>query len=205
MTYHDAVNGFERDISKGKFAQADIFIARFQGQQFIVKDFGSRGTWLRKCYGRAAIDRESRAYEALAGIEGLPARTKRLTPHCLAVEYLEGKDLGGASRQEIGPGVIRQFEQIINELHGRGWVHLDLHRRKNILLVNGKVFVIDLASSLHPGRIPLVGRFLVRLIGLADLLSIIKLKTLFAPELLSSWERRAARFRNLFFRTKWDA
>jgi len=204
MTYADAVSGVEKHITKGRFAKADIFIASYRGQRFIIKDFGTRGFWERTFIGRVVIGRESRAYAVLAGVEGLPARFKRLSPYALAIEYLEGRDLGGMERHEIGPGVIRQFERIINELHERGWVHLDLQRRSNILLVNDRVFVVDLASAFHPGGVPLLGRLLVRLPGFADRLSLIKMKTIFAPELLTPDDRRLIKIRNRFMPTKWE-
>jgi predicted Ser/Thr protein kinase len=204
MTYKDALSGIERSLSRGRFAKADVFIARYRDERFIVKDFGSRGFWERNLIGRVVVGRECRAYRALAGIEGLPSRYKRLTPFCLAVEYLEGKDLGGVERHEIGPGAIGQFERIIDDLHERGWVHLDLQRRSNILFVNNRVFVVDLASALHPGSVPLVGRLLVRLLGFADRLSLIKIKTIFAPELLTGKERKIVRMRNLLMPTKWQ-
>ena len=204
MTYSDAVSGVEKYLTKGRFAKADIFIAGYRGQRFIVKDFGKRGVWERNLIGRIVIGRESRAYEVLAGVEGLPAKFKRLSPYALAIEYLEGRDLGGVERHEIGPGVIRQFERIINELHERGWVHLDLQRRSNILLVNDRVFVVDLASAFHPGGVPLLGCFLVRLLGFADRLSLIKMKTIFAPELLTPDDRRLIKIRNRLMPTKWE-
>lgn len=204
MTYSDAVSGVEKYLTKGRFAKADIFIAGYRGQRFIVKDFGKRGVWERNLIGRIVIGRESRAYEVLAGVEGLPSKFKRLSPYALAIEYLEGRDLGGVERHEIGPGVIRQFERIINELHERGWVHLDLQRRSNILLVNDKVFVVDLASAFHPGGVPLLGRLLVRLLGFADRLSLIKMKTIFAPELLTPDDRRLIKIRNRFMPTQWE-
>jgi hypothetical protein len=205
MTHADAVLGIEKYLTRGKFAKADVFIASFRGQRFIVKDFGKRGFWERNLIGRVVIGRESRAYRALAGVEGLPSRFKRLTPFSLAIEYLEGRDLGGVERHEIGPGVIRQFERIIDEFHERGWVHLDLQRRSNILLVNGRVFVVDLASAFHPGGVPLIGSWLVRLLGFADRLSLIKIKSIFAPELLSPDDRKLIRMRNMFMPTKWSA
>ena len=204
MTYADALSGIEKHLTRGKFAKADVFIASFRGQRFIIKDFGNRGFWERHLIGRVVIGRESRAYGALAGVEGLPARFKRLSPFSLAIEYLEGRDLGGVERHEIGPGVIRQFERIIDEFHERGWVHLDLQRRSNILLVNDRAFVVDLASAFHPGGVPFIGSWLVRLLGFADRLSLIKIKSIFAPELLSPNDRMLIRMRNLFMPTKWS-
>ncbi len=204
MTYADARSGLERYLTTGKAAKADVFIANYRGNRFIIKDFGGKGFWERTLIGRIVIRRERRAYGALAGLDGLPSRYKQLTPYCLAVEYLEGQDLGGVGRGEIGPGVVLQLERIINELHERGWVHLDLQRRSNILLVDGKVFVIDLASAFHPGGIPLVGRLLVKALGFADRLSLIKMKSIFAPELLSAGDRRLIKVRNLFMPTRWS-
>ena len=199
LTYGDAVAGIEETIARDNFAKADVSISQVRGQRFIIKDFSRKSLWERTLIGRIVIGREHRAYRALAGIEGLPSRFKRLNPFALAIEYLEGRDLGGFKRHEIGPGVMLQLERILNDLHERGWVHLDLQRRSNILLVNERVFVVDLASAFHPGSVPLIGRLLVKLLGFADRLSLLKMKHLFAPELLSSGDRRMIRLRNLFF------
>jgi hypothetical protein len=203
LTYNEARLNLERVIVQGRLFKADVFISRANGRRFVVKDFGNKGFWERNFVGRMIIGRELRAYTALAGVDGLPSRYKRLTPFSLAIEYLEGRDLGGVERGEIGPGVLRQFEQIVEDLHERGWVHLDLQRRSNILLVNGKVFVVDLASAFHPGGVPLVGRCLTGLLGFADRISLIKLKSIYAPELMTAKERKWLKLRNLVMPTKW--
>lgn len=203
MTYADARAGIERIIAEKKFAKAEVFVSARGGSRFIVKDFGQKGFWERNLIGRIVIGREYHAYCALAGVAGFPSRFRRLTPFALAIEYLEGRDLGSVGQGDIGPGIVRQLEKIIDELHGRGWVHLDLQRRSNILLVNNSVIVIDLASAFHPGGVPILGRLLATLLGFADRLSLLKMKSLFAPELLTSADRRMIRVRNLFMRTKW--
>ncbi|MBS1125773.1 MAG: hypothetical protein H6Q98_711 [Nitrospirae bacterium] len=105
MTYADAVTGIEKYLTRGKFAKADVFIARYRGLRFIVKDFGKRGFWERNLIGRIVIGRESRAYRALAGIEGLPARFKRLTPFSLAIEYIsKAGTWAGSSGMRSAPG-----------------------------------------------------------------------------------------------------
>jgi predicted Ser/Thr protein kinase len=204
LTYDDAILNLEKVLIKGRFTKADVFITRFEGRRFVVKDYSKKGFWERKLVGLFVIGREASAYEALSGVEGLPQRFKRLSPYSLAVEYLEGKDLGCFQRGEFGSEVIRQFERIVDELHRRGWVHLDLHRRTNILFVDGNIFVVDLASALHTGSIPLIGRCFTWLIGLADRLSLIKMKKIFGPELLTDRERRWLKLRNIFMPTKWD-
>ena len=203
VSYDEAEANREIMLVKGKFMKADVFLTRTGGQRVIVKDFGNKGFFERNLVGRLIIGRELRAYRALAGIDGLPSKYQRLTPFAIAVEYLEGRDLGGIDRGEIGPGVLRQFEAVIEELHERGWVHLDLQRRSNILVVGGKVFVVDLASALHPGAIPLVGPCLTKLLGLADRLSLIKMKSIYAPEILTAQERKWRRLRNLVMPRTW--
>lgn len=203
LSYDEAAANLEKVLIKGRLLKADVFITRFCGQRFVVKDFGKKGFLERNLVGRMVVAREIRAYRALAGIDGLPSQFKRLSPFSIAVEYLEGKDLGGIVRGEIGPGAVLQFESIVEELHERGWVHLDLQRRSNILLVDGKVFVVDLASAVHPGSIPVVGRCLTRLLGFADRLSLIKMKSIYAPELITAREKKWLRLRNLMMPRKW--
>ncbi len=203
LTYADATADIEKVLARGDFAKARVFIARHHGRRFVIKDFGSKGFWERNLIGRMVIGREFRAYRALSGIDGLLATAKRLSPFSLAIEYLDGIDLGGLTRGEIGRGVIEQFERIVDDLHSRGWVHLDLQRRSNILLVNGKVFVVDLASAFHPGGIPLIGRGLTRFLGFFDRLSLIKLKNIYAPDSLTRAERKWLKARNLVMPTKW--
>ncbi len=203
LTYDRAVSDLEKVLIKGQFFKADVFITRSEGRRFVVKDYSKKGFWERNLVGRIVIGREARAYAALSGVDGLPQRSKRLSPFSFAVEFLDGRDLGSVGPGEIGPDVIRQFERIVHDLHDRGWVHLDLHRRSNILLINGKVYVVDLASALHSGRIPLIGRAFTALIGIADLLSLIKMKTIYGPELMSPRERTWLKIRNFFMPTKW--
>ncbi len=204
LTYEEAIANLETVLIKGRLTKADVFITRTEGLRFVVKDYSQKGYWERNLVGRFVIGREARAYEALSGIEGLPSRYKRLSPYSFAIEYMAGKNFGDLERGELRPEVILQFERIVAELHKRGWVHLDLHRRTNILFVDGKVFVVDLASALHTGSIPLFGKGFTGLVGLADRLSLIKLKKIFGPELLTAREHRWLKLRNIFMPTKWD-
>lgn len=203
FSYDEARSNIERVLVKGKLLKADVFIVRIGERRYVVKDFGEKGFFERNLAGRTVIGRELRAYRALAGIKGLPGQFQRLGPFALAIEYLDGRDLGNIERGEIGSGIIRQLETVVEDLHARGWVHLDLQRRSNILVVDGKIFIIDLASALHPGLVPFAGKWLTRLFGLADRLSLVKMKNIYAPELMSDRERNWFKLRNRLMRTKW--
>src|SRR3990172_8393689 len=176
----------------------------------VITDAGlSSKTSARKAFGSATSSAAWSSAGSSAHTAPLPALTdcslrQRGSPlFSLAVEYIDGIDLGGLTRGEIGRDVIEQFERIVDDLHSRGWVHLDLQRRSNILLVNGKVFVVDLASAFHPGGIPLIGRGLTRFLGFFDRLSLIKLKSIYAPDSLTRAERKWLKARNLVMPKKW--
>jgi hypothetical protein len=203
FTYEEALAQKETVLIHGRSFKADVFVARCGGRRYVIKDFTQKRFWERTLVGRIVTHREARAYASLAGIKGIPARFKRLSPFAFAVEFLEGTSFGSVDQEQVGPGVIAQFERIVEGIHERGWVHLDLHRRTNILLVDDKVFVVDLASALHPGMIPIIGRLFTRLIGLADRLSLIKMKTIFAPATLTPGERRLLAVRNRIMPSKW--
>lgn len=203
LTYTEALSHIEKTLTQGKFLKADVHIVRYGAQRFVVKDFGAKGFWERNLAGRVVVGRELRAYRALSDIEGLPSQYKRLSPFALAIEYLEGRDLGEARPGEIGPGIVLQFERIVEDLHERGWVHLDLQRRSNILVVDGVVYVVDLASALHPGGVPVLGRCLTRLLSFFDRLSLIKIKSIYAQELMTRKDRKWLRLRNLVMPRKW--
>lgn len=193
----------EKILVNGRYAKADVFIALIRGRRYVVKDFSRKGWFERNFIGRLVISREFKAYQALSGLDGLPRRFERLSPFTLAVEYLDGRDLGSVNRGEIGQEFIRQFEGIIFDIHKRGWVHLDLQRRSNILLVEGRVYIVDLASAFNPGSVPVIGGLLTKALGLFDRLAFIKLKNLYAPETLSHAEQRWIRLRNLVMPSKW--
>src|SRR4030067_1684779 len=108
LTYAEATANIEKVLAQGGFAKARVFIARHRGRRFVVKDFCPKGFWERNLIGRMVIGREFRAYRALAGIDGLLATAKRLTPFSLAVEYLDGIDLGGLTRGEVRRGAIER-------------------------------------------------------------------------------------------------
>jgi predicted Ser/Thr protein kinase len=203
ITYEEIRRHAEDVLVKGGRFKAEVYVAGLRNRRYVVKDFSRKGFWERNLIGRIVIHREARAYASLAGIDGIPSVCKRLSPFALLVEFLEGTSFGSLNREQITPEIIGQFEHIVAGIHERGWVHLDLHRRENILLVHDRVYVVDLASALHPGMLPLVGRLLTRLIGIADRLSLIKMKTIFAPQSLSAEERKILSIRNRMMPSKW--
>ncbi len=203
LTYTTAIAQIETTLVEGRLLKADVHIVRAGDRRYVLKDYTRKGFWVRNIAGRIVTGREIRAYRALAGVPGLPSQFKRLSPFAIAIEYLEGRDLGMVQRAEIGPDVLRQFERIIDDLHGRGWVHLDLQKRSNIIVADGTLYFVDLGAAFPARRVPLVGGCLMRVLGFFDRLSLVKHKSFYAPELLTEQEKEWRRLRNRFMSRKW--
>ena len=72
VSYDEAASNLEKALIKGKLLKADLFITRFRGQRFVIKDFGKKGFIERNLGGRMVIGRESGGYRARCGVEGVP-------------------------------------------------------------------------------------------------------------------------------------
>jgi len=203
LTYNAAIAHIESSLIQGRLLKADVHIIRFGGRKYVLKDYTAKGFWVRNIAGRIVTGLETRAYRALVGIDGLPSQFKRLSPFALAIEYLEGRDLGVIQPAELGPGILLQFERIIEDLHERGWVHLDLQKRSNIIVADAKLYFVDLGSAFHAAGVPLIGKCLMRVLSFFDRLSLIKHKSFYAPELLSPQEKKWLRLRNKVMPRKW--
>ena len=115
-----------------------------------VKDVRHKPWWGR-WWGRRNLAREWKAYRALDGLPGLPRPLARLDADAIALEWIEGAELIAApARFRHAQDYHGQLSTIIDGLHDRGWVHLDLRGRHNVLLdQNGRVVLIDLGAALR--------------------------------------------------------
>jgi serine/threonine protein kinase len=120
----------------------------------VVKDFAHKNWWIR-LLGRLQISREQRAYRRLGNIPGIPALIGRIDAHAIAIEQIDGGQLGFMpDLTKDGAAKLQQLRRAIDRMHGAGLLHLDLRARENVLLSSqGELFVIDFASAmwLRPG------------------------------------------------------
>jgi serine/threonine protein kinase len=157
----------------------------------VVKDFARKSPW-RRLLGRAQIRRELRAYRRVGDDPALPRLIGDIDAHALVLERVEGVLLANAeNRFADAVPLLWQLRRLIDRLHERGLVHLDLRGKSNVLLrPDGRLVVVDLASavSLRPGG--LTHRLLFRWLSRADETAFIKWKARLAPDLLSDAELR---------------
>lgn len=195
--------GTREVLVSGVGAKADVLVVGVDGTTVIVKDFASRGAWVRGL-GRLQIRREVAAYRWLEGVSSVPALVGRIDPLALAIERIEGERLAFAALQPgDGPRHVAALRTILDAIHARGVVHNDLRGRENVLLRrDGGLSVVDFAAAvrLRPGG--LAHRLFFRRLVLADEAAFLKWKGMIAPGTYTpadeAFLRRFERWRSLW-------
>ena len=185
----DLSGGQARLLQRGAWGKADILLIGTDNRRAIVKDF--RGKILPvRWYGRWQIRRESSIYRRLAGVWGVPRYYGRIGKNAMAIEYIEGERISHWKRRELPPALFPRLWTLIEEIHRRGIVHIDLRKRDNILVTPaGDVFIIDFNASFRflpdsPGA-----RWVFPLLRKVDHFGFLKWKAALAPSQLSETEK----------------
>jgi len=190
-------------LVRGRWIKADVDCIDWDGRKIVVKTF-RRKSFLVRWLGRQQIDREARAYEALAGLAGIPALLGRPDAHTLLLEHVVGERL---THLRLQPGRGRQaveaLQRLVEAVHGRGVAHLDLRGRDNVLATtDGRLHLIDFAAaSVFPAG-SWRRRVLFPRLRSIDRSALLKWKRLLTPEDLTEKEqarlRRYGRWRRLW-------
>lgn len=170
---------------------ADLWILELDGQPAVVKDFSKR-TWLyRKWIGPWLVDREARALESLAGIDGVPRLIQRLDSLALVMEYVEGTPCSHLEPGELEPEFFPRLERLLEEIHARGWVHADLRTAANVIRrPDGRPCLLDFAVAFsREGSLGPLRRSFFDVLVIADRTGMIRLKEQLAPELITDEEK----------------
>lgn len=186
------------------------------GRTHIEKDF-SESPWLvRNTVGRFLVSRECWILKRLEATGAVPAGVARVSPFCLREDFCPGftlrdsccgvhgenppgsKTIEGVPREVLDSPPPREFfealERGIRLVHKLGFVHLDLHNERNVIVATGwRPVVIDWQSALPLARVPLLGRLLARI----DIAGVYKLWDRFRPGELDAAKR--SRLNRAFF------
>ncbi len=175
--------------------KSDLLLYRVRGEQVVLKGYGAkRGLW-RRVLGLVCTTLEERALRALAGMEGVPQFRGRIDRCCVAVTRVPSRRAHGPDPQLRGnEEFVRRLECIVQQMHARGVVHLDLRHRSNVRVASdGRPIVLDFESALCFDPKWFVGRLAVRLLGKLDQLAVLKWKRRLCPHMLSDSQMRKAR------------
>ena len=151
---------FDRDpgelLSRGRWANAVLYLHRHDGATWVVKDFRPSGFAVRNTIGRFLIRREMRALRRVAGIEGVPAGAFRLDAHALAYRFVPGVTLKHADLDARATEFFVQLERLLVQVHARGRiVHLDVRNARNVLVTErGAPMLLDFQSAISTRWMP---------------------------------------------------
>jgi len=154
-----ALYRFERMLKSDGFSSNWLYRDDATGRRYVLKAgrfkffFGPLLTPL----AHALIHREYENYRALQGIEGIPRIGPWWGKAGFFHEFVEGQSLHDLGEKPALPqDFIEQLRALVDQLHARRLVHLDLNKRGNIILTpRGTPCIIDFQVSM---RFPVQGR-----------------------------------------------
>ena len=164
------------------------------GDRVVAKDYRACTPLYRWTVGAWNLAREEAALRRLAGIEGVPSSLGRAGHWILLMTWLRGRDLGKVRRFRQTPEFFDSLMAIVEQMHARGVVHLDLRQRRNILIRIRRGHapypaVLDFGSALclRPGGVQ------QRLLARIDRSGVLKYKRRAQPDSLTRDESRSLR------------
>ena len=153
----------------------------------MVKDVHPRSFFFRWALGLWLIHKEWKIYSRLAGIQGIPKAVERIDRFAFAMEFVPGKPIQRG--EALSPSFFCDLERVLEEVHSRGVVHLDLRHKGNILVSErGEPYLIDFNSSFSFKEKGFLRHFLFPILRWVDYGGMLKLKERVAPSLMSPEE-----------------
>lgn len=172
-----------------------------KGERHVEKDFSECPWVVRNTIGRFLISREAWVLRRLRATGVVPTEVRKISPFCLREKFCEGETLHFFAPPTNDPTDIFHFrlprsffealEAGVREMHRHGFVHLDLHNSRNIIVgANLRPTLIDWQSSLPTFLvIPPLRRLLERI----DLAGVYKFWDKIRPGELGDERRRLLR------------
>lgn len=158
--------------------------------QFVAKDYRACTPLYRWTIGAWNLRRERAALRRLADIDGVPRIEAEVGRWILVLTHFHGKDLGKAKKRRQTPEFFDELMSMVEAMHARGVVHLDLRQRRNVLMRPGRhPAILDFGSALcvRPGS--RLAKFLARI----DRSGVLKYKARANPGKLTGEEARTLR------------
>lgn len=188
-------------LVRGRFAKPDLNRVSLDGQTFMVKDVRGRNFFLRWTLGFWLINKEWKIYSKLNGIKGIPKALEKIDRFAFVIEFISGRPI--ERNENLSSLFFSDLMRILEEIHLRGVVHLDLRHKGNILVgESGEPFLIDFNSSFSFKVGGVFYRYFFPLLRWVDYGGLLKLKERVSPSSMTPEEiailRRFNRLRKLW-------
>ncbi len=171
-------------LKKKRIYGPDVSLMHLDGRLLVEKTYGNKA-WPVRIVGILLVSWEAFIYSRLKGISGIPVLTGRPDQCTLITSYMGGENLRSTTRKPDAT-YFEKLSSIIEQMHQRGVVHLDLRNRRNYGVDDrGLPYLVDFASCLYipwPGRLK---QFLAKI----DWMGFLKVKEKLNPEGISNEER----------------
>lgn len=144
--------------------------------------------------GRLLAAREIQAYQAAAGIRGIPALLGTVGDTGLMHAYVPGRPL--QRRDTVSDTFFAELRELLDRLHQRHMAYVDLNKRQNIILgEDGRPYLVDFQISLwwppSGWRKMAPARWLLARFQRGDDYHFLKHKRRLRPDQLTDADRRA--------------
>ena len=178
----DGLAGRRRRLHDGRNrTKAVIDLVDAEDGAFVVKDVATRPFWVRALLGPWQLRRETRAYERLAGLDGIPRLVGVVDRQAIALQFIDAPPLQSAPRGSIEPAFFDRLEALVRAVHGRGVAHGDLHHGDVLVGNDGRPYLVDFSTSWIGGPDSTwPARTIFEQMRRADLRSIAKLRRRYA-------------------------
>ena len=183
------------------FGKPSLYRVQAKGKPLMVKDVQSRLFLFRWTVGLWLIHREWKIYSRLAGIKGIPKPVARIDRFAFTVEFIPGRPIQRG--ETLSSAFFHELEQVLEKVHSRGVVHLDLRHKGNILISEkDEPFLIDFNSSFAFKEKGFFRRYLFPFLRRVDNGGLLKLKQRVCPSSMTPEElallKRLNRLRRLW-------
>ena len=184
-------------LSGGSTVKARVLVVRSGGAPVVVKDV-ARATPLWRPVLRLLLRMEERVLRRLEGVAGVPRLLGRVDRNAIAMTRLEGRPLSHESARDAAPEFFERLERLVEAIHARGVVHLDLRQKRNVLVgPDGLPRVVDFGGALCPPSL------LAPPLRAIDWTAAVKFRLKYRPATVGAEEaerhRRFERIRRLWF------
>jgi hypothetical protein len=176
-----------RVLRSGAAHKADLSLVQVDGETLVLKDYRARRGFWRYVVGVIGTYMECRALKALDGVRGVPQFRGRPDRYSVVMTYLPGDRASRKTSRAVGNvDFIRDFQRIVNEMHERGVIHLDLKHRSNLMVgEDGRAILLDFESAVTTKPGGLLCRALRASLGAFDRLAVLNWQRRLCPASLS--------------------